>query len=68
VVELLLASGGYDPSLGARPMKRAIARQVEAPLAEAVLARTVARGDRVRLDVAEGAVSLTVAAGDSRSS
>lgn len=37
IVELLLASGGYDPTLGARPMRRAVQRLVEAPLAEAVL-------------------------------
>ena len=40
VVEFLLDQGGYDPALGARPMKRTIARLVEAPLAERIL-----RGD-----------------------
>jgi ATP-dependent Clp protease ATP-binding subunit ClpC len=37
VVELLLDKGGFDPTLGARPMKRTIARLVEAPLAEKIL-------------------------------
>jgi ATP-dependent Clp protease ATP-binding subunit ClpC len=37
VVEFLLDRGGFDPTLGARPMKRTIARLVEAPLAEKIL-------------------------------
>lgn len=41
VVELLLEQGGYDAQLGARPMKRAIARLVEGPLAECLLAANV---------------------------
>lgn len=41
VVELLLEQGGYDAQLGARPMKRAIARLVEGPLAECLLGANV---------------------------
>lgn len=37
VVERVLATGGRDPQLGARPIRRAIERLVEAPLAEALL-------------------------------
>ena len=37
VIEFLLDRGGFDPTLGARPMKRTIARLVEAPLAEKIL-------------------------------
>src|SRR5690606_3784938 len=37
VIEHLLANGGYDPLLGARPMRQAIQRLVEAPLADAIL-------------------------------
>ncbi len=43
-IESLLDQGGYDPSLGARPMRRAIARLVEAPIAELVLRGLVERG------------------------
>ena len=53
VVELLLASGGYDPAMGARPMRRAIQRLVEAPLARALLRPDLARGTRLRI-VADG--------------
>jgi ATP-dependent Clp protease ATP-binding subunit ClpC len=48
-VEALLDQGGYDPSLGARPMKRAIARLVEAPIAEMVLRDEALPGDIVRV-------------------
>lgn len=42
IIDLLLEQGGYDEALGARPMKRAIARLIEAPLAECLLS-----GDRL---------------------
>lgn len=48
-VEILLTQGGFEPELGARPMKRAIARLVEAPLAELLLQGAVERGDRILL-------------------
>ncbi len=64
VVEMLLERGGFDASLGARPMKRAIARYVEAPLAEALLAETFAPGDQVAVNVVDGEVRFArVAAG-----
>ncbi len=44
-VEGLLDSGGFEPSLGARPMKRAIARLIEAPLAELLLSGELCAGD-----------------------
>jgi ATP-dependent Clp protease ATP-binding subunit ClpC len=52
VVRHLLEHGGFDPSLGARPMRRAIARLVEAPLADALLMNEVSAGDVVLLHVA----------------
>jgi hypothetical protein len=58
VIDLLLEGGGYEPSLGARPMRRAIARHVEAPLAEAVLRGKLRRGDRAVLVAREGRVAL----------
>jgi ATP-dependent Clp protease ATP-binding subunit ClpC len=51
VVELLLDRGGYDPSLGARPMKRTIARLVEAPLAERLLRGELPGGSIALLEV-----------------
>jgi ATP-dependent Clp protease ATP-binding subunit ClpB len=42
-----LARAGYDPDFGARPLKRAIRRHLEEPLARALLSGTFAPGDRV---------------------
>jgi ATP-dependent Clp protease ATP-binding subunit ClpC len=46
-VDAMVALGGYDAELGARPMRRAIGRMVEAPLAAAILGGEFERGDRV---------------------
>jgi len=43
-----LVDVGYDPVFGARPLKRAIQRYVEDPLAKQILAGTVARGEKIR--------------------
>ncbi len=54
VVTHLLKSGGFDPSLGARPMRQTVQRLVEGPLAERILAGDFAHGDRVRVELAAG--------------
>jgi ATP-dependent Clp protease ATP-binding subunit ClpC len=60
LVEHLLDQGGYDPSLGARPMRRAIARLVEAPVADAVLRGMLSTGDEGVVDTREGKVEVLV--------
>ncbi|MCC7291127.1 MAG: AAA family ATPase [Phycisphaerales bacterium] len=47
-----LASDGYDPAYGARPLKRLIQQEIENPLARRMLAGEFAPGDRIELDVA----------------
>jgi ATP-dependent Clp protease ATP-binding subunit ClpC len=54
VVGWLLDHGGFEPSLGARPMRGAVQRLVEAPLAERILAGEFGPGDAIRLAVDEG--------------
>jgi ATP-dependent Clp protease ATP-binding subunit ClpC len=54
VISHLLKSGGFDPSLGARPMRQTVQRLVEGPLAERILAGDFAQGDRVRVELASG--------------
>ncbi len=54
VVAHLLRAGGFDPSLGARPMRQTVQRLVEGPLAERILAGDFEEGDRVRVEVAAG--------------
>ncbi len=44
-----LADRGYDPSYGARPLKRVIQRALQDPLAEMILAGSVKDGDKVRV-------------------
>ncbi|GIU94284.1 MAG: chaperone protein ClpB [Gaiellaceae bacterium] len=50
----LLAEEGWDPAYGARPLKRAIQRLLENPLARALLEGRFAEGDTVRVDAADG--------------
>ena len=45
-VTYLIEHGGYDPALGARPMRQALQRLVEAPIAEEILSGNLERGDR----------------------
>jgi ATP-dependent Clp protease ATP-binding subunit ClpB len=54
----LLVRSGYDPSFGARPLKRAIQREVETPLARKILAGDVRDGERVRVDARDGALAF----------
>jgi ATP-dependent Clp protease ATP-binding subunit ClpC len=53
-IDALLDEGGFDEELGARPMRRAIARLVEAPIAEMILKGELARGDVALIDVEAG--------------
>jgi len=55
----LLVAEGYDPVYGARPLKRAIQRLLQNPLAVAVLEGRYVEGDRVRVDRAKDGNSLT---------
>jgi ATP-dependent Clp protease ATP-binding subunit ClpB len=48
-----LANVGYDPTYGARPLKRAIQRYLENGLAEDILAGRFGAGDTVRVDVGD---------------
>ncbi len=52
-----LVRSGYDPAYGARPLKRALQREVETPLARRILAGEVRDGQHVFVD-AEGGGSL----------
>src|SRR5262249_18088359 len=49
-----LGEVGWDPQYGARPLKRAIQRYVEDPLAQKVLAGEFAPGDIIAVDRAPG--------------
>ncbi len=58
-----LADSGYDPVFGARPLKRAVQRMVQNPLALAVLEGRFVDGDHILADVDEqGGLSFAIAA------
>ncbi len=49
----VLAEAGWDPTYGARPLKRALQRLVENPLAQRLLEGEFAEGDVIRVDAQE---------------
>ncbi len=53
-----LSNQGYDPAYGARPLKRVIQRNVQDPLAEAILAGRVKDGEPVHISVSGGKLAL----------
>jgi ATP-dependent Clp protease ATP-binding subunit ClpC len=57
-IAALLDEGGFDPELGARPMRRAIGRLVEAPIAEMILRGEIERGDVALVDAEAGHVAI----------
>jgi ATP-dependent Clp protease ATP-binding subunit ClpC len=50
----LLGDRGYDPTLGARPLRRAIQRLIEDALSEKLLYKEFRAGQVIRVDAAEG--------------
>jgi ATP-dependent Clp protease ATP-binding subunit ClpC len=63
-----LIEKGYDPQYGARPMRRAVERYLEDPLAEELLRGHVKAGDRVEvMAAAEGRLSFQVAESQAKS-
>jgi ATP-dependent Clp protease ATP-binding subunit ClpB len=58
----LLADVGYDPTYGARPLKRVIQKRLIDKLAIAMLEGEFSDGDTVRVDAADGELVLTKAA------
>ena len=50
----LLAEEGYDPAFGARPLKRAIQRLIQNPLAMRLLEGEFSEGDRILVQPGEG--------------
>ena len=53
-----LAREGYDVKFGARPLRRLIQRTVEDTLSEELLGGKIALGDRVRLKVTDGKITV----------
>jgi ATP-dependent Clp protease ATP-binding subunit ClpC len=60
-----LADLGYDPEMGARPLKRVIQQKVEDALSDAMLAGEFEDGDTIVIDVIEGEIKLRSSEEDS---
>ncbi len=56
-----LAEKGYDPTFGARPLRRLIEREIETPLAKMIIAGDVKEGQVVRVDREGDGLKLEVA-------
>ncbi|MDH7602503.1 MAG: ATP-dependent Clp protease ATP-binding subunit [Armatimonadota bacterium] len=61
-VRELLAQEGYDPQFGARPLRRAVQRLIEDPLAEEILLGRFTAGDTIRAEVEDGKIFFTKSA------
>ena len=57
--ELWLANEGFDPVYGARPLRRAVQRQLENPLARMVLSGEIEEGAHVLVDAGSSGLTLT---------
>jgi ATP-dependent Clp protease ATP-binding subunit ClpB len=50
---------GYDPVYGARPLKRAVQKYLQDPLADLILRGDVKDGSTIRVDEGDGALKLS---------
>jgi len=55
-----LVEKGYDEKFGARPLKRAIQKYIEDPLAEEIVKSRLKEGDSIKIDMKEGLSELIV--------
>src|ERR1700681_2357588 len=53
-----LAAEGYDPTYGARPLKRVIQRRLQDPIAMAILEGRFTEGDSVEVDAKDGQITI----------
>ncbi|MEN6356447.1 MAG: ATP-dependent Clp protease ATP-binding subunit [Armatimonadota bacterium] len=61
-VKELLGAEGFDPQFGARPLRRAVQRLIEDPLAEEILLGRFSAGDTIRAELEDGKIFFTKAA------
>jgi ATP-dependent Clp protease ATP-binding subunit ClpC len=59
----LVAGRGYEPTLGARPLRRAIQQLIEDPLSEKILWKEFRVGETIIVDAEEGAIVFKTVAG-----
>ena len=59
-----LAERGYQPEFGARPLRRTIQREVDNQLSRMLLESAISPGQKVTVDVRDGALTFDVTAGE----
>jgi len=58
-VKAHLVELGYEPALGARPLRRTVVRELQDPIAEALLGGRIQAGDAVSVSVKDGEIQLS---------
>ena len=58
--KLRLVDLGYEPALGARPLKRTLVKELQDPLAQALLSARLVAGGTVKVELVDGAIKLDV--------
>jgi ATP-dependent Clp protease ATP-binding subunit ClpC len=61
VLDYLIDNGGFEPTHGARPMRRAVQRICETAVAQAILRNDATAGDVLLLSVEDGALAVKLA-------
>ena len=61
-VKEVLGKEGFDPQFGARPLRRAVQRMIEDPLAEEILLGRFSHGDTIQAELEDGRIFFTKAA------
>lgn len=61
--QTFIADAGYDPAYGARPLKRAIQRQLQNPIATKILENAFLEGDTILIDVVKDKLAFTKRSG-----
>lgn len=56
----VIGKAGFDPEYGARPIRRALQREIEDKLSEALISGQVQLGDAVTIGASKGNITLTV--------
>jgi ATP-dependent Clp protease ATP-binding subunit ClpC len=62
----VIGKAGFDPEYGARPIRRALQKEVEDRLSEALLSGQIHLGDRVTIGASKGSITLNVKEGQAR--
>ena len=55
-----ISERGYDKNFGARPLKRAIQKYFEDPLAEEIISSNISEGDNIKVDLKKDKTGLTI--------